>query len=668
MATIRVANVTAQILFSPTVHSRSVNQSITWTQEPFRRKIRVANVTFQALMPGEPKIRGIASNDLGLQEDVIFYNAVGDREIPSNEIEWTQVANSPSFPQVFQEIIWTEVANTNLINRDPEQPLGLWDQAQVCFGTPWSAISVEDTLTLVDQASQAHPETVGQTISWVQTLDLIPGGTEQSLDLVQTVSAGFGYEASNELELVDTLDSESDFLRTVTQTDVVSQAFTYYIDNKCNQKSYAKFDGEGAGPGLDEKRLTWDGDFILETIGAETKTILELRSPETDDRDRLGFERVNRESRGGELSVFGDPDWSKVNTLLFTILAITAGQGNCPDKITALLDFFQDTLGEEIQLHDHTGVTWRGVVTTPNEAATEDGKGFWTVTFEFEGIALPGSSSDQAMIMSDTATRIMVFARPATDTIQWTESASRGGTFREDVSQSINWSETMGGTRETTILYDDFSGGGSNLDGTTPDTGTGTWRAHTNFKDDGSQSAGIDAGAYFAFTPEQGTVYECTWDTFTEVTASNSDNIIAGFYEGISSSNTITGDVANGTLDPTTLKAGHLRRDISGSEEHAYRLGNQSDGEVETKEWTNQALRESSSAALDMRITIDTTGGTGNWTATWEAKETASGSYTIVGPETSLLDENIGAVGWSNDNANTDMSISEITLKEYKPI
>jgi len=666
---IRAANVTVQILFSPTVHLRSVNQTINWVEEPFRRTIRVANYTFQALMPGEPQIKGNATDDLGLQQLVTFFNVVGDRQVPTNELEFVQVANSPSFPQVFQEIIWTQNARSSLHNRSEVHQLGLWDQAQSCFGAPWGGVSVIQLLTLTDNASRALPHTASNTITWTQLAATIPGATSQFLDLVQTVSGGIGYELFDEIELIQLIESESDFLRSVAHTNVVEHAFTYYIDNKCNQKSYAKFDGEGSGDGLEDKRLTWDANFVLETIGSGTKTLLELKSPESDDGDRLGFERINRETRGGELNVFGDPDWSKVNTLLFTIVGLSKGQGNCPDKITALLNFLQDTLGEEIQLHDWTGVTWQGVVTTPNETATEDREGFWTITFEFEGIALPGSAHDQALILSHNTTRIMDFARPATDTIQFVQNAHAGGDIRADVSQTISFSEQMGGTQEIIMLDDDLSsGGGGELDGTSPGTGTETWRAHSNFKDDGSQSAGIDAGAYYPITLASGTIYECTWASFTEATASDSRNIIAGFYEDISVSKTVSGNTADGSNNPTTLKAGHLRRQVSGTPQNGYRLGSESDGVADSHDWTDATLRTTTDNPLDLRIIIDTTGGEGNWKATWQAKSTISSTYTEVGPESDLLSENIGAVGWSNDSVNTDMSCDRITLLELRSI
>jgi len=66
----------------------------------------------------------------------------------------------------------------------------------------------------------------------------------------------------------------------------------------------------------------------------------------------------------------------------------------------------------------------------------------------------------------------------------------------------------------TVLLYsDDFSGSSANpLDGTTPDTttGTNTWIAHENWKADGSiaaTSSGQDHNAFLAFTPTSGFIY-----------------------------------------------------------------------------------------------------------------------------------------------------------------
>jgi hypothetical protein len=666
---IRVANVTAQILFTPTTHNRSVSHTIVFTEEPFRRKLRMGNFTAQALLPGAPAIHAIVSQSISFTEFTIFLNLAGDREIPENTINWVQVANATSFPSVSQTINFSQVANNNLNFGISNQFLGLQQGVNVCFGAPWSAIVVNDTLALVQNLSTVFNETVTDTLSLVQSTHAKNGQVEQFLELIQTATGGVGKIIEQTLSISQAIVTESDFIRSVSDSNVVTQAFTYFIDNPCSQKSYAKFDGEGPGSGLETKHFNYDNSFTLETTGGGPKTQLVLRSPETDDRDRLGFNRVNRETRGGELNVFSDPAWAKVNTLLFTIVSLTDGKNGCPDKISALLTFLQDTLGKEIILHDWTGVSWQGVITTPNEVATEDRDGHWTVTFEFEGVTLPGIPLSQPLGVSDTLTRLVDWVRPVTQSINFSESLVQGGSLNQTVTQSISFSETMGGTHEITILDDDLSAGaGTNLDGTSPGTGSGTWRAHTNFKDNGTQSGSTPAGAFFAFTPVSGTVYECTWDALNEVTSSDSDNIIAGFFEGKSISNSITGATADGTIDPTTLKAGHCRRDVSGSAEHAYRLGTESDGLVDTIEWTNTALRESASTTLDMRITIDTTAGAGNWTAEWFAKETASGTYTQVGPVTQLLNENIGAVGWSNDNGNTNVTLGQITLLELRPI
>jgi hypothetical protein len=66
---------------------------------------------------------------------------------------------------------------------------------------------------------------------------------------------------------------------------------------------------------------------------------------------------------------------------------------------------------------------------------------------------------------------------------------------------------------------------------------------------------------------------------------------------------------------------------------------------VTLKCWSDATLSTTFGGDMDMRVVLDTTGGTGNWTATWFAKLPASGSYTQVRAATPLLKEDINSVG-----------------------
>jgi hypothetical protein len=106
---------------------------------------------------------------------------------------------------------------------------------------------------------------------------------------------------------------------------------------------------------------------------------LTLRSPDLGNKDRLQFNRITRETRGGTLIVFADPIWPKVQVqvLSFSGLNETEARG--------LLDFMTTHLGLEIGYVDCEQRYWTGVITNTTEPMTQDGRGMYTASFEFEG-------------------------------------------------------------------------------------------------------------------------------------------------------------------------------------------------------------------------------------------------------------------------------------------
>jgi hypothetical protein len=142
-------------------------------------------------------------------------------------------------------------------------------------------------------------------------------------------------------------------------------------------------------------------------LATPTDTV-ELRAPELDNIDRLSFTRINRETRGGKLSVFADPAWPKTETVIATFVGLTR------TEIEDLQTFFVDHIGEEIGMQDWEGREWVGVVTTPNESAVNDGgrnacggKG-WTITFEFEGVLVDGHAPNNSLSLSQTINTTVV--------------------------------------------------------------------------------------------------------------------------------------------------------------------------------------------------------------------------------------------------------------------
>jgi len=106
---------------------------------------------------------------------------------------------------------------------------------------------------------------------------------------------------------------------------------------------------------------------------------LTLRSPDLGNKDRLQFNRISRETRGGTLIVFADPMWPKVQVQVLTFSGLKEGEAR------GLLDFMTTHLGLEIGYVDWEQRYWTGVITNTTEPMTQDGRGMYTASFEFEG-------------------------------------------------------------------------------------------------------------------------------------------------------------------------------------------------------------------------------------------------------------------------------------------
>jgi hypothetical protein len=614
--------------------------------------------------------RAVTSN-LNWVDYVLPFHAIADREVPENTIGFTDSVVP----------VLTAAGGTSTHWRNISQTIGFTDSMSyigpinisVHQGIPFTQVvhgcvsnlgphSLSHAINFKHWVSDTPSESLSHTIGFTQSVDRVYP-FQHVIGFYDNVNGGVGLDISQDIGFTHSVDpGDSLFNISVTSPIGFSQAMTYYFAGSCEEKQYNKFEGTGDATGVADSPLTFDAQFALESIEG-TKETLYLRSPETDDKHRIGYSRVNREGRGGELMVYQDPAWPQVHTLLFTITALSDG-GCLPDKIGLLQDFFQDHLGQEVFLHDWEGITWRGVVTTPNEVATEDRDGWWTIAFEFIGEPLDGSEADQNLNFQQAVLVNGDWVRSASNTIGFTQEVELSilGDHPQFLSHTIGFSQSVSATLEHPVLYDDFSGAGAALDGTTPDTGSGTWMAHSSYLDNGTMSAGVNSGAYYAWVPTSGNTYEIIWETSA---ITESDRLESRCFIAVNTPSYAEqlGGTMNGNAWSTTLRAGFILRDFGGTQSNACRMGDDYDGEADTVVFTDATLRTEDDA-IDLRLVLDTTGGAGNWTATWYAKDPAASAWTLVRDEATLLSEAIGAVGWSNDNNTTTFTMDEIKVIE----
>ncbi len=168
----------------------------------------------------------------------------------------------------------------------------------------------------------------------------------------------------------------------------IRQAATFTLNPSTVVNQYSPFIGESTDPDAPAPPpVNMQGplpgietpfQLLFPATGAATDT-LTLKTPNLGNLDRLSFNRVQRETRGGTLVIFADPIWPKIQTL---VLSFSALRG---EEAQGLLTFMENHLGQEIGLLDWEHRYWRGVIVTPDEAVVEDSPGAFTAGFEFQG-------------------------------------------------------------------------------------------------------------------------------------------------------------------------------------------------------------------------------------------------------------------------------------------
>ena len=236
-------------------------------------------------------------------------------------------------------------------------------------------------LGLSQVAGIDREEDVTTTISFVSTgFRQFP--VTSAIAFVQTATHAKGVD-----EIEHTLDLEQDadptliLNRSLSSPVSFNSSVTYILERSCTEQNYTPFVGSGGSitppsttvPTLGNATLTLTYPYTTPT------TTLVLRNPEFQNQDSLNFNRINRETRGGTLVVYADPNWPKAQSLTLTVSHLKQTQ------VDDLLDFLLESLGKEIGLLDHENRQWRGIILTPDAEVSHVGRENRSVQFEFEG-------------------------------------------------------------------------------------------------------------------------------------------------------------------------------------------------------------------------------------------------------------------------------------------
>jgi hypothetical protein len=270
---------------------------------------------------------------------------------------------------------------------------GLRDEASIIADLSFSVTSVipiQHEATAHVALATGISTSASSSLSFTQKAipEAIEESTTSTLVLSQTAVGVAGKPGESVLSLTQTGAAIIDRGLAGTSTLELQQSVTYTLiigNTKCQYSPFvgdnsdsnvplppsAEIDGPMAG-------IQVPFQLVYPSIGTVTDSVA-LKTPNLGNKDRLGFQRVIRETRGGTLIVYADPIWPKTQTLVLTFSGLLRVEAH------ELLTFIDDHLGLEIGLIDWEHRFWRGIITQPDEPIIEDRFDFYTVNFEFEG-------------------------------------------------------------------------------------------------------------------------------------------------------------------------------------------------------------------------------------------------------------------------------------------
>lgn len=220
-----------------------------------------------------------------------------------------------------------------------------------------------------------------------------------------------------------------------------------------------------------------------------------------------------------------------------------------------------------------------------------------------------------------------------------------------------------------TMLYSHtFNEGTGGLNGTPVDSGTlapQNWNAFGGVSANGVFNTAVGGGgssggsATLAFTPQQGFAYSLD-ARILDVTG-NSEWVGLGFAKGQSDLTDSGSRFVSGAVVGTAWSL--FRADNTSSTNTSFN-GTGVSGTADGAGWSTL---NNSGGSIDLRILLDTTAGSGNWTVTWLAKLTDDATYTTVRATAAVPvanEANYTSVGFAFANGATDGTLQSFSLTQ----
>lgn len=270
--------------------------------------------------------------------------------------------------------------------------VGLRHEAEVLQTVTYA---VEHLLSFRQDIYLTHVRVDSDSVSATSTLSLTQsarvsetGVAGNIINITQAAQGWGGRPGDSQLELTQEASYVLSQSMVSQSTLTIYHASTYTLILASSLCQYTPFVGASSDPdaptpppeAIDGPMVGIQVPFqlVYPSVGVVTDSV-SLKTPNLGNLDRLAFNRVLRETRGGTLVVFADPIWPKIQTLVVSFSRLLRVESQ------NLMTFIEAHLGLEIGLIDWEHRFWRGVITTPDEPHIEDKFDSFTTTFEFQG-------------------------------------------------------------------------------------------------------------------------------------------------------------------------------------------------------------------------------------------------------------------------------------------
>jgi len=243
-------------------------------------------------------------------------------------------------------------------------------------------ISITSYLQLTQESAKVLVVQVGNHINFTHEVLTVAAYEVviSNLSLTQTLAYEKSTLIESTLELIQTVEADAEFNRSLSNTLLLTQ--------------YAVPNIEDTYTSLFSPHTITEGNVTLTYPFYDPDYTIILRAPEFDNSEDFEFRRINRRTRGGDLVIHRQVYWPIAERLDMKFTNLTHAVTD------SLLRFLNISIGKEIGLLDHEGRQWKGIILTPSARvkANTGRECQYSVSINFEG-SIAGSHQFESSIL-----------------------------------------------------------------------------------------------------------------------------------------------------------------------------------------------------------------------------------------------------------------------------